>query len=123
VATGRPPDEGGDVSTVPSAQAASLLGGFLADRLQRTLMRRLPIDVLNIDPGDGLRSTQLEAGTYLGDDLYVAYVGRLGGEDPFLRENQNELQLEYRLSQRWSFEAVYGDARRGSADIVWTRRY
>ena len=85
-------------------------------------MRRLPIDVLNIDPGEGLRALQLEAGTYLGEDLYVAYVGRFGS-DPFMRENQNEVQLEYRLSQRWSFEASFGDARRGSADLVWTRRY
>jgi translocation and assembly module TamB len=123
VITGRPPGESADVSPAASARAASLLGGFLADRLQRTLVRRLPIDVLNIDPGDGLRGTQLEAGTYLGDDLYVAYVGRFGAENPFLRENQNELQLEYRLSQRWSFEATYGDARRGSADLIWTRRY
>ncbi len=122
VMTGRPPDAPSSAVPSPSSQAASLLGGLLADKLQSTIMGRLPIDVLNIDPGEGLRGLQLEAGTYLGDDLYVSYVGRFGN-DPFLRENQNEMQLEYRLSQRWSFEASYGDARRGSADMIWTTRY
>jgi translocation and assembly module TamB len=122
ILTGRPPEQPAEVSPEATTRAASLLGGFLADKLQATLLRRLPIDVLNIDPGEGLRALQLEAGTYLGDDLYVAYVGRYGS-DPFLRENQNEVQLEYRLSQRWSFEASYGDARRGAADLVWTKRY
>jgi translocation and assembly module TamB len=122
IATGRPPEEPAAISPSVDERAASLLGGLLADKVRNTLMRRLPIDVLNIDPGEGLRAVQLEAGTYLGDDLYVAYVGRFGG-DPFLRENQNEVQLEYRLSQRWSFQAIYGDARRGTADLVWTKRY
>jgi translocation and assembly module TamB len=122
ILTGRPPGESADVSPEATSRAASLLGGFLADRLQSTLMRRLPIDVLSLDPGEGLRALELEAGTYLGEDLYVAYVGRFGS-DPFLRENENEVQLEYRLSQRWSFQGSFGDARRGSAELVWTRRY
>ncbi len=122
VMTGRSPEAPSSEVPSPSSQAASLLGGLLADKLQSTIIRRLPIDVLNIDPAKGLRGLQLEAGTYLGDDLYMSYVGRFGN-DPFLRENQNEVQLEYRLSQRWSFEASYGDARRGSADMVWTNRY
>ena len=123
VATGRVPELGSG-STAPSlgGNAVSLLGGFLASKVKSTLMRRLPIDVLNIDPGDQLTGLQLEAGTYLGDDLYVAYVARIG-QDPFLRENRNEIQLEYQLSRHWSFEASYGDARRGSGDLVWTRSY
>ena len=56
------------------------------------------------------------------DDLYVAYVGRAEA-DPFQRENRNEVHLEYQLTSRWSFDATYGDNRRGSADLVWTRRY
>ncbi|HEY0710255.1 MAG TPA: translocation/assembly module TamB domain-containing protein, partial [Polyangia bacterium] len=120
LATGRAPDEPG--GSTAGGQAASLLGGLLADRLQKTLTSRLPIDVLVIEPGDNLLGPTLEAGTYFGDDIYVAYVGRLG-EDPFGRENRNEVHLEYQLSSRWSFEATYGDARRGSADLLWTRHY
>jgi translocation and assembly module TamB len=82
----------------------------------------LPLDVLSIEPGKDLEGAKLEAGTYFGDDLYVAYVGRLGA-DPFLRENKNELHLEYQLSPRWSFEGTYGDQRRGSADLLWTKNY
>jgi translocation and assembly module TamB len=121
IATGRAPDEPGN-STTPGQQAKSLLGGLLADRLQKTLTSRLPIDVLVIEPGDNLLGTTLEAGTYFGDDVYVAYVGRLS-EDPLGRENRNEVHLEYQLTSRWSFEATYGDARRGSADLLWTRHY
>jgi translocation and assembly module TamB len=119
--TGRLPDESGGTVT-PGARAASLVGGLLAAKLQRALSSRLPLDVLTLEPGQDLAGARLEAGTYIGEDLYVAYVGRMGS-DPFLRENRNEVQLEYQLSARWSFEASYGDARRGSADLLWTKSY
>lgn len=122
LATGRLPDERAGVAATASGRAASLLGRFLANRLQRTLSGRLPIDVLTIDPGEGLTGTRLEAGTYLSDNVYVAYVARIGA-DPFLRQNRNEIHLEYQISRRWSFEASYGDAQRGSGDLIWTRHY
>jgi translocation and assembly module TamB len=121
LATGHPPGERG-ASTTPSQQAASLLGGVVAAQLQKTLTKHLPLDVLIIEPGEGLSGSRLEAGTYLTNDVYVAYVGRVGA-DPFRRENSNEVQLEYQLSRRWSLEATYGDARKGSADLVWTKNY
>jgi translocation and assembly module TamB len=124
VVTGRVPDEAGD-SVAPGDRAASLVGGMLASKIQKALAKRLPLDVLTIEPGSGGlagEGARLEAGTYLGDDVYVAYVGRLG-VDPFLRQNRNEVHLEYQLSSRWSFEASYGDARQGSADLLWTRNY
>jgi translocation and assembly module TamB len=100
----------------------SLAGGLLAGQLQKGLAKRLPLDVLVIEPGEGLNATRLEAGTYFTDSLYAAWVGRLGA-DPFGRENRNEVQLEYQLTRRWSFQGVYGDMRRGSADIVWKKNY
>lgn len=103
-------------------KAASLLGGFLAARLQKTLGKRLPLDVLTIEPGQGPGSAYLEAGTYLTDELYVAYVGRLGA-DPTRYQNRNLVHLEYQLTHRWSFEGEYGDARTGSADLTWKKRY
>jgi translocation and assembly module TamB len=109
-------------ASTPEAQAASLIGGLLASRLQKTLARKLPLDVLTIESGDGLGGTSLEAGTYLTDDLYVAYLGRLA-TDPFRRQNRNEVRLEYQLTARWSFEGMYGDAKVGSADLVWTKHY
>ena len=107
---------------VTGDRAASLVGGVLASKLQKTLAKRLPLDVLTIEAGEGLAGSRVEAGTYLGDDVYVAYVGRVGA-DPFTRLNRNEVHLEYQLTSRWSFEASYGDARQGGADLIWSKSY
>jgi translocation and assembly module TamB len=115
------PDEPGR-GTATGGRAASLVGGVLASKVQQALAKRLPLDVLTIQPGEGLAGSRVEAGTYLGDDVYVAYVGRVGA-DPFLRQNRNEVHLEYQLTSRWSFEASYGDARQGGADLIWSKSY
>jgi translocation and assembly module TamB len=124
VLTGRLPEEIGRMGggAAPADQAASLVGGLLAAQVQKALARRLPLDVLLFDPGQNMEGARLEAGTYLGDDLYVAYIGR-AGTDPFLRENRNEVHLEWQLGSRWSLEGTYGDARRGSADLIWSKTY
>jgi translocation and assembly module TamB len=123
LATGHlPGDRTAGGTATPGSQAMSVLGGVVAAQVQKGLSKKLPLDVLVIEPGEGLSSTRLEAGTYLTSSLYAAWVGRLGA-DPFGRENRNEVQLEYQLSRRWSFQGVYGDMRRGSADIVWTKNY
>lgn len=107
----------------PSNEAASLVGGLVASRLQRSLASRLPLDVLTIDTaGAGITGTQLEAGTYLTDKLYVGYVGRVGA-DPTLYQNRNAVHLEYHLGARWSFDGEYGDVGTGSGDLIWTKRY
>ena len=125
VVTGRLPAEQKNGGAAPGDRAASLVGGLLASKVQQAVAKRLPLDVLTLQTGADLTGagTRLEAGTYLGDDLYVAYVGRLGIEDTVLRENRNEFHLEYQLTSRWSFEGTYGDARQGSADLMWTKNY
>jgi translocation and assembly module TamB len=123
IVTGRVPDEGSAGNFRASDKARSLVGGLVAARVQKFATAILPIDVLNID-SDEQTGQRLEAGTYLSDDVYVAYVGRMGGDpSTTIRENRNELHLEYQLTPRWSFEATYGDARRGSVDLLWTRNY
>jgi translocation and assembly module TamB len=123
IVTGRVPDEGSGGNFRASDKARSLVGGLVAARVQKFATAILPIDVLNID-SDEQTGQRLEAGTYLSDDVYVAYVGRMGGDpSTTIRENRNELHLEYQLTPRWSFEATYGDARRGSVDLLWTRNY
>ena len=64
----------------------------------------------------------MEAGKYLTDELYVGYAGKVGA-DPTKYENANAVRLEYQFLPRWIFEGTYGDAKSGSADIVWTRDY
>jgi translocation and assembly module TamB len=105
-----------------SNEAASLVGGLLASTLQKTLRKRLPLDVLTIQAGTGLTGSRLEAGTYIGSRLYVGYVGRVGA-DPILLQNRNAVRVEYQLTSRWSVDAEYGDVGTGTADVVWNKHY
>jgi len=110
-------------SSTPSAQAASFLGGALAAQLQKTLAKKLPLDVLTIDAGgEGLSGTQLEAGRYVTDKLYVGYVGRVGA-DPTRYQNRNAVHLEYQITSRWELEGEYGDLGTGTADLMWKKSY
>ena len=49
---------------------------MIAGSLQKTLAKHLPLDVLTIDTGgaQGVTGTQVEAGRYVTDRLYVGYV-------------------------------------------------
>jgi translocation and assembly module TamB len=109
-------------SSAPSAEAASFLGGVLAAKLQKTLAKKLPLDVFTVDAGDGqgLNGTQLEAGRYVADKLYVGYVGRV---DPNLYQNRNAVHVEYQLSSRWGVDGEYGDVGTGSLDLTWKKNY
>ena len=109
-------------SVSASSQAASLVGGLVASRLQKALAKRLPLDVLTLQAGEGLTGSRLEAGTYLTSKLYAGYVGRVGA-NPALLQNRNAVHLEYQLSRRWSFDGEYGDVGTGTADLMWTKHY
>jgi autotransporter translocation and assembly factor TamB len=109
-------------SASPASEAGSLLGGLMATELQRIVAKKLPLDVLTIAGGDTMGSAKVEAGKYVTSDVYVGYVGRLGA-DPMLLENRNAVHLEYMMGTHWSFEGEYGDAKAGSADMVWTKHY
>jgi len=109
-------------SSALSAEAGSLVAGVLASQLQKVLAKRLPLDVLSIQTGQGLAGSKLEAGKYVSRDIYVGYVGR-SGANPMLLQNRNAVHVEYQISQRWSFDAEYGDAGTGTADLMWTKRY
>lgn len=105
-----------------TAQASTLLSALAASRLKLLLGARMPLDVLAVEAGEGLDSSRIEAGTYVLGRLYVAYVARIGA-DPTRLENRNAMLLEYRFTPRWSIQADFGDARTGSANVVWTRHY
>ncbi len=126
IITGHLPSTGasGGVGATASNEAASLIAGVIAGSLQKTLAKHLPIDVLTIDTGGtmGLTGTQLEAGRYVTDRLYVGYVGRIGA-DPALYQNRNAVHVEYRLTSRWQIAGEYGDVGTGSADLMWKKSY
>jgi translocation and assembly module TamB len=116
--------EGGGVGTAATNEASSLVAGVIAGQLQKTLAKHLPLDVLTIDTGggQGLTGTQLEAGRYVTDRLYVGYVGRIGA-DPTRYQNRNAVHVEYQLSARWQIAGEYGDVGTGSADLMWKKNY
>jgi len=97
---------------------------LIAGQLQKTLARHLPLDVLTIDTGSGqgFSGTQLEAGRYVTDRLYVGYIGRVGA-DPTRYQNRNAAHVEYQLTDRWQIAAEYGDVGTGSADLMWRKNY
>jgi translocation and assembly module TamB len=113
---------GSSTPSTPTSQAESLLGGLLASQLQTLVSNQLPFDVLTIQTGATAGSARVEAGKYLTSDLYVGYVGRIGA-DPTLLQNRNAVHFEYDLGSRWSFQGEYGDAKTGSLDLFWTKRY
>ena len=115
---------GGSAGSAAQNEAASLVAGVIAGSLQKTLAKHLPLDVLTIDTGgaQGLTGTQLEAGRYVTDRLYVGYVGRIGA-DPTRYQNRNAVHLEYRLTERWQIAGEYGDVGTGSADLMWKKSY
>jgi translocation and assembly module TamB len=125
LATGRTSlKRGSGGSEIGSAQAVSVLGSLAASQLKSAVSDKVGLDVLSIEAGDSglLQGASLEAGKYITDDLYLGYAGKVGA-DPTKYENSNAVRLEYQILPRLSFEGVYGDAKSGSADLVWTRDY
>jgi translocation and assembly module TamB len=126
LATGRTTlRRGSGGSEIGSAQAVSVLGSLAAAQLKGAVTDKVGLDVLSIEAGDEgnlFQGATLEAGKYLTDDLYLGYAGKVGA-DPTKYENSNAVRLEYQFLPRWSLEATYGDAKSGSADIVWSRDY
>ncbi len=110
-------------STSGSSVAVSAIGSLAANQLKSVLASKLPLDVLSIEAGEGgLRGTKLEAGTYVTDRIYIGYTARINAR-PELGQNANEVRVDYQISPRWSLEASYGDAKAGSADLIWSRDY
>jgi len=123
LATGRRENKRGATGGASGGGAASVLTSVAADKLRRVLATRLPLDVLQVGVGDkGLSATQVEAGTFLTDRIYVGYLRNFGAETD-RGENTNEARIEYQLTPAVSLETEYGDAGRGGAGVVYTLDY
>ena len=125
LATGRRSlKRGAGSSEIGSAAAVSVLGSLAASQLQGAVNTKVGLDVVSVSAGEGgtLEGATLEAGKYITDELYLGYAGKTGA-DPGRYENSNAFRLEYQFLPRWTLEAVYGDAKSGSADVVWSRDY
>jgi len=110
-------------SVTGSQVAVSAIGSLMASQLKNDVAKNLPLDVLSVEAGEhGLAGTKVEAGTYVTDRIYVGYTARINA-NPDLGQNANEVRVYYLITNRWSLQATYGDAKVGSADIIWSRDY
>jgi autotransporter translocation and assembly factor TamB len=106
------------------SQAASVVGSFFANKLQKTFLNKLPLDTLTVE-STNLGSARIEAGKYLTDKIYLGYTHNVitnvvPEAEP---QNQNEVTVEYQLSRRWQLEATGGDEGVGNVSAIWTRDY
>jgi len=121
LATGRKELKRGSGGVASTGGAGSVLTNFVADRLRKTIASKLPIDVLQVELGDQGELSQVEAGVYITDDLYLGYRNKT---DKY-KVRQNEVSIEYEVMDGVTVESKGGDGHGGNigADIVFTKEY
>jgi translocation and assembly module TamB len=102
--------------TAVFALVAVALGAVATQMFKEVLSDKLPVDTVSLD------SSQIRAGKYLTDKIYVGYTRRFNA-NPEQGENTNEVRVEYQISPRWTFQSRYGDAQSGGASLVWSKDY
>lgn len=126
LATGRRDLRRSSGASITAEQAVSVVGSLAANQLKNALLKRLPIDivdVVSIDTGsEGLSSTRVEVGKYLSDSLYLGYTFQPGANQS-RGENQHAGRLELQVSKDVCLEATAGTAPAVGADIVWSRDF
>lgn len=123
LATGRRDLRRSSGASITAEQAVSVVGSLAANQLKNALLKRLPIDivdVVSIDTGaEGLSSTRVEVGKYLSDSLYLGYTFQPGANQS-RGENTHAGRLELQVSKNACLEATAGTAPAMGADIVWS---
>ena len=123
LATGRRLTEPGPASGGIGASAVSLLGGVITGRLEQGISEFVPVDYLRIQPGaEGFTGTRIETGSQLTDRLFLGLETQIGAEVPW-GQNRSQIEIDYQFSRRIVLELIYGDARVGSLELLWRRRY
>ena len=93
---GRPAE---DIGRSLEGQAAGLVLGVAANRLKRTIGRRLNLDVVEIDLGEGNAATRVRVGKYFGSRFFISYaqdISSAGGQ---------KVIVEYELLPQVTLEA------------------
>jgi translocation and assembly module TamB len=118
IATGRTElkaGTGGVSANVEEAGNAALLA-VSQQAFKDVIADKLPVDTVSVD------SSQLQAGKYVTDKIYVGYTRNFKAR-PEQGENTNEARVEFQISPRWNFEVKYGDANTGGASLIWSKDY
>ena len=109
--TGGPLDSASSGQGAMMANAALALGLSGGDRIARSIGDRFGFDEMRIESSSSGDQASLVVGRYLTPQLYVGYgVG--------LIESINTLNLRYKITDRWQFEAESGVAQ--GADLFYS---
>jgi translocation and assembly module TamB len=102
IVLGRPLGEGGEEVGLLMLAAGTLLSKGESVVLQDRVRRRLGVDVLVIDPGDGdIAESRITVGKYLSPELYISF-----GQSLFT--NIQEVRLRYSITDQWQLESAVG---------------
>ena len=106
---------------VPEKTTYGLIAGFLSGQIENALSRSLPVDTVDIQPGEeGWEGTKVSAGKYITRWLFVRYAYRFGAKPD---ENAHEIHMEFRLTPLLSIESFYGDGGQGAIDFFFRKRF
>ena len=107
---------GGGLTEQATTAATAAAGAYLTGEFKKLVADKLPVDSVALD------ASQLRAGKYLTDKLYVGYTRRFNA-DPDKGENTNEVRLEFQISRGWTLEGRAGDAGTGGGSLIWSKDY
>ena len=80
-------------------RAAGLVLGVAANQLKRTIGRRLNLDVVEIDLGEGDAATRVRVGKYFGSRFFISYARDISSA------RGQEVIVEYELLPQVTLEA------------------
>lgn len=101
--------------------AVGVFVGAATGRFTRLVQGALSIDVLRVEGGEqSLADAKVTVGKRLTRDLLLMYQANLGAKEG---ENANEVRVDYRIFKGLHLETRFGDAGRGSLDLLYRWRY
>lgn len=119
---GNPLGGGGAEATAALERGATgVFVGAATGRFTRLVQSALSIDVLRVEGGEqSLADAKVTVGKRITRDLLLMYHANLGAKEG---ENANEVRVDYRIYKGLHLETRFGDAGRGTLDLMYRWRY
>ena len=109
----------GGESEALQEQGVAIASSYAAQGLSQSVAGSLGLDSLQVESAGtgGVDETEVTAGKYLAEDVFVALSHRFG------KETVDELRIEYQILPEWSLETMGDTLGQSSVDLFWKRRY